>query len=79
MAALMSHVNVSCSVHARRNSALGFVAGLSVRKPAIPATRTDVSTTPLRRGFGSFGDNSQAWLSPFATVRANRVGELFLR
>ena len=60
MAALMSHVKVSCSIHARRNSALGFLVGSSVLKPAIPATRTEMSTTPLRRDFGSFGDNRQA-------------------
>lgn len=60
MAALMSHVNVSCSIHARRNSALALVGASSVLNPAMPATRTDVSTTPLRRGFGSFGDNGQA-------------------
>jgi len=78
IAALIDQVKVSCATHVRRNSALGFVADVSVLKPAMPATRTDVSTTPLRRGCGGLGHNGQARLSRSAAVRANRVGELLL-
>jgi hypothetical protein len=44
------HVKVARSIQSRRRRALGF-AGETVpeRKPEIPATRTEVSTTPLGR------------------------------
>src|SRR3989304_2267681 len=74
IAALIDQVKVSCATHVRRNSALGFVADVSVLKPAMPATRTDVSTTPLRRGCGGLGHNGQARLSRSAAVRADPAG-----
>ena len=76
-AALTSHVKVSSLIHARRRIALGFLAATSSSlKPAMPATKTEVSTTPLRRPFGGFGDNGQARRSTFAAVRLNRVRDL---
>src|SRR5260221_13243021 len=73
-------VKVASLIHARRRTALGFFAATSSPlKPAMPATRTEVSTTPLPRRFGGFGANGQARLSTFAAVRVNRVRDLPFR
>src|SRR5258707_13020958 len=41
----------------RRRFALGFLGGMSKGlSPATPATRTGVSTKPLRRSFGAAND-----------------------
>ena len=43
-------MKVARSIQSRSMSALGFEAGIGpVRKPEIPAIRTEVSTTPLGR------------------------------
>ena len=45
-----SHVNVARSIQSRKSWALGFEdETMPQRKPEIPATRTEVSTTPLGR------------------------------
>ncbi len=44
-----SHVNVARSIQSRESWVLGFEdETMPERKPEIPATRTEVSTTPLR-------------------------------
>ena len=61
-------LNLSCGqcfLLSRRRTALG-VRGGSRRKPATPATRTDVSTTPLGGRFHGFGDNGRLSLSSAA-------------
>lgn len=49
MSRVTSHVKVSCSIHSWRNRALRVVGTAGFLRPATPATRTEVSTTPLRR------------------------------
>jgi len=50
ISSLTSQTNVSASIQSRSSLALGFLGAISVDlRPAIPATRTDVSTTPLGR------------------------------
>ena len=79
MSAVMSQVNVSCSIQSRKRIALsfaGFTAGLN---PATPATSTDVSTTPLSCGrFRGFGDNRKLRLSPPRPDVSDRVENGFL-
>jgi len=50
ISSLTSQTNVSSSIQSRSCLALGFLGAISGDlNPAIPATRTDVSTTPLGR------------------------------
>src|SRR5205823_8495305 len=50
ISSLTSQTNVSPSIQSRSSLALGFLGAISGDlSPAIPATRTDVSTTPLGR------------------------------
>jgi len=50
ISSLTSQTNVSPSIQSRSSLALGFLGAISVDlSPVIPATRTDVSTTPLGR------------------------------
>ena len=50
ISSLTSQTNLSLSIQSRSRLALGFLGAGSVDlNPAIPATRTDVSTTPLGR------------------------------
>ncbi len=50
ISSLTSQTNVSSWIQSRRSLALGFLGVISRDlSPAIPATRTEVSTTPLRR------------------------------
>ena len=75
-----SHVNVFRSNQWRINCALGLAADLSERNPAIPATSTDVSITPLGRFFfcaGNDGDLRQ--LFSFRTVFPDGVCYLRFR
>jgi hypothetical protein len=47
MSSLTSQMKVACSSHSRRNDALGFWTAREDLNPAIPATSTEVSITPL--------------------------------
>lgn len=50
ISSLTSQTNVFPSIQSRSSLALGFLGAISVAlSPAMPATRTDVSTTPLGR------------------------------
>ena len=50
ISSLTSQTNVSPSIQSRSSLALGFLGAIFVDlSPAIPATRTDVSTAPLGR------------------------------
>jgi hypothetical protein len=50
ISSVISQANVFDSIQSRSNLALGFLGAIpEVFSPAIPATRTDVSTTPLGR------------------------------
>jgi hypothetical protein len=50
ISSLTSQTNVSASIQSLSSFALGFLGSISgYLNPAIPATRTDVSTTPLGR------------------------------
>ena len=69
-----SHVNPPPSSHLRRNRALGETAG-NCLKAAMPATRTEVSTTPLGRA--PFAGNRDLRQSPPArAVALNRGSNL---
>lgn len=71
----ISHVKVSFSSQSRRNLALGFWIGLPDLNPAIPATSTDVSITPLGRSLGTANRYlRQSFLS--GTISANRLCDL---
>ena len=59
MSPLTSHTKLSFSIQSRISLALSFVGVTPALNPATPAATTDVSTTPLRRRFGGFGDNDQ--------------------
>src|SRR5581483_3188508 len=75
---LMSHVNVPFSIQFRRSAALGFLTGLSDLNPAIPATRTEVSITPLGRSWRAANRYLRQTLL-FGSVPANRFGNLEFR
>src|SRR5579864_3497280 len=49
MSSLTSQVKVTCSIQSRRNDALGFSTTRQDLNPAMPATSTEVSITPLGR------------------------------
>src|SRR5690349_3388778 len=77
ISSLTSQIKVASSNQSRRRRALGFGTGRPGLKPAIPATRTEVSTTPLRGSFRTA--NSDLRQLPFlGTVRADRFGNLGL-
>src|SRR5262245_50369903 len=78
ISSVRSHTNVGASVHAASSAALGLSVG-SPRNPEMPATRTDVSTTPLGGCFHRFGDNRQLRLPAFTTIRPDRFGDVRLR
>lgn len=68
---LTSHVKLAFSSQSRRNRALGFCTGLADLNPEIPATRTEVSITPLGRSL----EAANCYLRQpflFGTIRANR-------
>src|SRR6202453_3233276 len=49
MSSLTSQMKVACSIQSRRNDALGFSTTRQDLNPAMPATSTEVSITPLGR------------------------------
>lgn len=67
ISSVTSQTNVSPSIQSLSSLALGLLGGISEEfSPAIPATRTDVSTTPLGRflrGTGNDG-NLRLFLPP---------------
>ena len=76
----MIQVNVSFSTQSRRSIALAFAGSTPRLNPAMPATSTDVSTTPLRCGrFRGFGDNRELRPVPLRPHLLDRVEHLFLR
>ena len=78
ISSVRSQTNVGASVHAASRVALGLSVG-SPRNPDTPATRTEVSTTPLGGCFHRFGDKRQLRLSAFTTIRLDRFGNVCLR
>jgi len=76
----MIQVNVSFSTQSRRNIALAFAGSTPRLNPAMPATSTDVSTTPLRGGrFRGFGDNRELRLVSLRPHLSDCVEYLLLR
>lgn len=78
ISSVRSHMNVGAAVHAASGAALGLSVG-SPLNPEVPATRTDVSTTPLGGCFHRFVDNRQLRLSALTTIRFDGLGNLSLR
>jgi hypothetical protein len=77
---LTSQTNVSLSIQFRSRLALGFLGAISgVLSPAIPATRTNVSTTPRGRfRFCPANDSDLRRLLSSRAVFANGFQNLFL-
>lgn len=75
ISSLTSQVNFPFSNQSRRNLALGFCTGLPDLNPAIPATRTEASITPL--GGSLRTANRYLWQSLFfGAISANRLRDL---
>lgn len=69
ISSLTNQTNVSLSIQSRRKFALGFLGEISRDlSPAIPATRTEVSTTPLARLLFRAGNDGD--LRQFLSSRA---------
>src|SRR5213079_3532774 len=79
MSPLTSHTKLSFSIQSRISLALSFVSVTPALNPATPAATTDVSTTPLRRRFGGFGDNRQPRLGSLFPIGSDRLDHLFFR
>ncbi len=77
--ALTSHVKVASSIQSRRKDALGFRTARQALNPAMPATSTDVSMTPLGGLFRPANSNlrQSLLLAPVATdcLRDLRLGD----
>jgi len=80
ISSLTSQTNVSPSIQFRRRLALGFLGAIAgALSPAIPATRTDVSTTPLGRfRFCPGNDSDLRRLLSSRAVFTNGFQNLFL-
>src|ERR1700722_17052979 len=81
ISSLTSQTNVSPSIQSLSSLALGFLGAISGDlNPAIPATRTDVSTTPLGRFLSCAGNESELrQLLSSQAVFTNGFQDLFLR
>jgi len=80
ISSLTSQTNVSLSIQFRSRLALGFLGAIAgALSPAIPATRTDVSTTPLGRfRFCPGNDSDLRRLLSSRAVFTNGFQNLFL-
>lgn len=80
ISSLTSQTNVSPSIQFRSRLALGFLGAIAgAFSPAIPATRTDVSTTPLGRfRFCPGNDSDLRRLLSSRAVFTNGFQNLFL-
>ena len=80
ISSLTSQTNVSPSIQFRSRLALGFLGAIAGDlNPAIPATRTDVSTTPLGRfRFCRGNDSDLRRLLSSRAVFTNGFQNLFL-
>lgn len=75
ISALTSQVNLPFSSQSRRNLALGFWADLPDLNPAIPATRIEVSITPLGGSLRTANRYLRQSLF-FGAITANRLRDL---
>lgn len=79
ISSLTSQTNVSPSIQFRSRLALGFLGPPGDLSPAIPATRADVSTTPLGRfRFCPGNDSDLRRLLSSRAVFTNGFQNLFL-
>jgi len=77
ISSLMSHVKIAFSSQSRRSSALGFPGARPDLNPAMPATRTEVSITPLR-GFSRPGNSDLRQALFVCAIGADRLYDLRL-